>query len=576
MSNHQRGSGRGRRGGAVLAGLLALAACGDRPAAEAARDDGREPRRGGTAVVAEAADMEKPMPLVWTSGLDSDLMDMLYLSLTRGDWREGRLDFLVSDESPMALAWRWEYTGPDSLAIRYRMRSGLRWSDGQPITAHDVVWTYEMTGNPEVASPRQDHLQQMDSVRAENDSTVVFYFKRRYPDMLFDSGLSIAPRHAYAGTAPAGLRTHPVFGRPQEMVVSGPWKIGEWRPGQQITLVPNPHSRVRPRLDRLVIRIIPETTTRLVELQNGTVDFARGVPFDQVPGLRQRAPGLEFEREEKRFWEYIAYNPRTVPQFADPDIRRALGMAIDVPGLMQALQMGDFAVQASGPYPPIFRELYDPEGTPPLPFDTAQAKQILEQKGWRDADGDGIRERNGRPFRFTLITNTGNQRRADLSQILQRQWRAVGVDVRLQTLEFATVQQRTIAEKTYEASLGSWGVQLSPDLRTLWAEDAPFNIVSWRNPQAWALIERAAGQPTDEAANPLWRQAAARIVQDHPYTWLYYYDSVTGRSERLRGVVVDPYGAYQNTWEWWVTDGAAPPAASGGDSARDTRRDTAR
>src|SRR5687768_8407593 len=298
MTKHVRGSGTGRLGMALAAGLLTLAACGDRPAAEEKRDKAGEPRRGGTAVAAEASDMEKPMPLVWTSSLDSDLMDMMYLSLTRGDWREGRLDFLLADESPMALAWLWEYTGPDSLAIRYRMKSGLRWSDGQPITAHDVVWTYEMTGNPEVASPRQDHLQQLDSVRAENDSTVVFYFKRRYPDMLFDSGLSIAPRHAYAGTAPANLRTHAVFGRMQELVVSGPWKVGEWRPGQQITLVPNPHSRIRPRLDRLVIRIIPETTTRLVELQNGTVDFARGVPFDQVPTLRQRAPGLQFDREE--------------------------------------------------------------------------------------------------------------------------------------------------------------------------------------------------------------------------------------------------------------------------------------
>jgi peptide/nickel transport system substrate-binding protein len=562
------GRGAAARRLAGLAVVLALGACrGDREdggAEKGPRGQQDGPREGGTAVVAELGDIQFPHPFFFQGALDSDLMDVMYMALTRAEWRDGRLVYTLSDQSPMAAAWHYEYVGPDSAALRYHMKSGLKWSDGQPITARDVAWSYEMYANPELASPRQENVTDIDSVVAENDTTVTFYFKRRYPEMLFDSGLHIVPEHAYRGTAPEALRTHSVFSRPQTMVVSGPFRIGAWQPGQQVTLVPNEQAGVRPRLDRIVIRIIPETTTRIVEMQNGTVDFSRGLPFDQVPAMQRRTPDLHFDREQKRFWEFVAYNPQKVPQFADPQIRRALGLAVDVEGIIRQLRMEDFTIPASGPYPPIFADLYDPQRMRPLGFDTAQARRILEEKGWRDTDADGIREKDGRPFRFTLMTNTGNQRRADVSQILQRMWRNVGVDVRLQSYELGTFQERMIRTRDYEAALGSWGVELSPNLTGLWSADAPFNITSYRNPEVSRLMTEAERQPTAQLANPLWKAAAERIVQDQPYTWLYYYDGVTGRRDRLRGVKVDTYGAYQNTWEWWVADA---PGRGGADSA---------
>jgi peptide/nickel transport system substrate-binding protein len=109
----------------------------------------------------------------------------------------------------MAIAWHWEYATPDSASLRYRMRSALRWSDGKPITAHDVVWTYRMVGDPKVASPRQEDAAPVDSVKAENDSTVVFYFARRSPEMHFASGLTIAPRHQFEAAGPAGSAPTP-------------------------------------------------------------------------------------------------------------------------------------------------------------------------------------------------------------------------------------------------------------------------------------------------------------------------------------------------------------------------------
>ncbi|HWK90508.1 MAG TPA: ABC transporter substrate-binding protein, partial [Longimicrobium sp.] len=230
--------------GALCVAVLVLAACGggdEEKGDRAGAPKGGQPRRGGTAVIAEVTEIQTPMPVTWHGGLDADMMDVMYMGLTAARWGDGRLEFQHSDRSPYALSWHREFVGPDSAAIRYRMRSALRWSDGHPITAHDVVWTYGMYADTTAASPRVDNVALIDSVRAENDSTVVFFFERRYPGMLFDSGLNIAPRHAYQGTRPADLGRHPVFGRMQDLVVSGPFKVGAYQPGQQLTLVPNPY-----------------------------------------------------------------------------------------------------------------------------------------------------------------------------------------------------------------------------------------------------------------------------------------------------------------------------------------------
>jgi peptide/nickel transport system substrate-binding protein len=559
----------------TAASLLALAGCGDggdRGGGEApVAGAGETPEPGGTMVIAEQADLNRPMPIIAETSTDGSFGgDVMFSSLLRSGWEDGRITYRTHDESPAALARSYEYVGADSTALRYHLQPGLRWSDGQPITAHDVVWTYDMLRDPAVASPQQDYAALLDSVVAHDDSTVTFYFERRHAEMLFHSGIGISPRHPFEGVEPAQLRTHPALLDPANgrLPVSGPFMIGEWRRGQQVTLVPNPHFPVPPKLERIVIRVIPEATTRLAELLNGTIDFIRFIPFDQIPQVRA-AGNVELEREEKRFYDYVGYNPRRVPAFADREVRQALSLAIDVPGIVGALQMDEWAVPAGGPYSPIFRDLQDP-GAQPLRYDTAEAKRILESRGWVDRDNDGVREdAAGRPFRFTLLTNSGNQRRADVSQIIQQQLRRIGIDVRLQTMETNTFFDRQ-REKNFDAVLSGWQVGLSPDIAGLWNPDSPFNSVSYDNPRTVQLMEQALAQPSGEAAAPFWRQAAATIVADRPYTWLYFFDQVDGRSSRLRGMKVDTYGPYQNAWEWWIPRAEQrrrSDAAAGSDTA---------
>lgn len=540
-----------------LAALAVVTGCdaGDAERPRAAVDgDYGEPVHGGTVTVLEGADMVLPLSMLAQSTLDGNLGgDVMYMALLSGAWDDGRLVFRAADESPMAIARGYEFIAPDSTSVRFHMRSDLTWSDGAPLTGRDVAFTYGILGDPGLASPLQHYVEFLDDVEVENDSTVVFHFSRRYPDMITHAATAVIPEHIFGETAPGAIRDHPTLRNPQNgaLVVSGPFMIGSWERGQRIVLVRNPEFEPRAYLDQIVFRIVVEPTTRLVELQTGSADFVGGITLDQVPRIREQAPHVRLETEEKRFYDYVAYNGATFEPFADPEIRRALGLAIDAEGLIRALQMEEFAVPAGGPYAPIFADLYDPEGQAPLPYDPDEASRILAEKGWEDSDGDGILDRDGQPFRFTLHTNQGNQRRADVSQILQQQWRRIGVDARIQILEFNTLTAN-LTSGDFEATIGGWSVGLSPDLTPLWAPESPFNYTRYQSPEVTRLIERARSAPTFEAAAPIWREAATRIVDDQPYTWLFYMDSVDGVNNRLRDTKIDTYGPYQNTWEWWI------------------------
>ena len=543
--------------------LLPLSSCerdsvdGGDPAADAG------PVRGGSVTIVDLADISKPMPLISESSLDNAVNGVLYLSILAPRWEDGELHYLTADRDPLALARSYEFFGPDSASIRYNLRTDARWSDGRPITAHDAAWTLETQGDPRTASPRQAYNAQIREIIAENDSTLVIHFTRRYPEVFFHTAGSVAPRHLYEGTDRAQLRSHDALNNPAggALVVSGPYMIAEWQRGSRLVLVPNPEFRPEPYIQRVVFVVIPEETTRMIELQTGNVDMME-LPFDKLGLVQQSVPDVRFETRRRRFYDYIAYNPAAHPALADREIRRALGLAIDKVGLIEALNLGEYAEPAGGPYAPIFRRLFDPAAQAPLPFDTVEAKRILDAKGWAPGP-DGIRSRGGQTLRFTLATNAGNQRRADIGQIVQQAWRRIGVDARLSTVESNTFFDQ-LDRREYDAAIAGWGVGLSPDLSGLWTGDGPFNFTDYDNAEVDRLIAEALAQPTEELAAPLWREAAGHIVADQPYTWLFYMDAVVGVRNRVRNTRIDTLGMLQNLYEWWVTDATTEGRQAGG------------
>jgi peptide/nickel transport system substrate-binding protein len=381
----------------------------------------------------------------------------------------------------------------------------------------------------------------------------VLHLHRRYGEIFYHTAGAIIPRHVHEGSDLSQIRSHPSMTDPvNHLVTNGPLRIVEWIRGQRVVLARNPGFEPQPQVDRLVFRVIPEESIRMIELQTGTVDMSQ-VPFHYIQEIRATRH-LRLEAQEKRSYEYIAYNPNAYDFFADPDIRSALGMALDREGIIAALQLTEFAEPAGGPYAPIFRRLYDPVGQAPLPFDTAGARRILTEKGWTPGR-DGILQKDGRRFAFTLVTNAENRRRVDIAQIVERQWARLGIRATILTLEFNTLVERMTA-RNFDSRIGGWAVGLTPDLFQTWGvPDAPSNYVSFDNAEVRELMTRAAEQATEEAAAEYWRRAASLIVAEQPYTWLFYYDSPYAINHRVQGTRIDPRGAFQNVWDWRVVAG---------------------
>lgn len=538
------------RMGWVILGPLAilLTACGEVPRqSDGGATDASLAATGGSVAVGVASAPTTVLPPLATSALDGELGAVLFLGLNWPEWGDGELTY--SQGHPLGLARSWQV---DGATLTYRLDAGRTWSDGVPIRAADVAFTYALLKRLE-HMPMAIAAARVDSVVVVDDSTVVFHFDAPYPGMFYDTGVGILPAHAYERLSEDELAA---VGRSPEtapVVVSGPFTVSAWGADQRIELVANSRSPVQPRVDRISILAFPDPATRLAALRAGELDLALVESYRDAAAL-DSAAGTRLLRVPQRGYDYIAWNPSGHPAFASRDVRRALSLAIDRDAVLAALDMTSFAEKAYGPYGSLFEELAPP---PPVggDYDPVTAGALLSAAGWEDEDGDGVREKNGQDLAFELGVPADNDRRIGAAQLIQAQLAAVGVRVDLGSQEFNSLFARARA-RDYEAVFLGWQVGLDPDISFFWADpESPVNIASYDGPVARSHIQAALASTTAREAVPHWAEAARLIAMDYPYAFLWYFDFVWVASKRLEAVEVDAVGFLRNPHEWRVRDG---------------------
>lgn len=526
--------------------LASVAGCDDsRPAQPAPT--------GGTAVVGVGRGATTLLPPLAAAALDFELAGSLFLALNYAVWEDGALRY--PESHPLALAHSWSVSS-DGTELTYHLDSRHRWSDGEPVGAADVVFTYGLLQKPELGLPLSSTTERMDSVIARDDSTVVFYFDAPYPGMLFDTGVGIIPEHVYSSVPAEELVGLPRFREDAEssMVVSGPFNLVSWQPNDRIVIARNSKSLTPARLDRVVVRIIPQEPTRIAELRSGGLDVAQLSSHRGASRLAAESE-VRLKRTPQRGYDYIAWNRATVPAFEDLSVRAALSLAIDRATILAALDMTEFAEPAHGPYGSLFPELTTsaPGGSA---HDPDRARQLLEDAGWVDTDGDGVVERDGTALRFELATEAGNDRREAAAQIIQAQLAEIGVAAEVRTQEFGSLLDRVI-QRDYEAALMGWQVGLDPDIAFFWYDaSSPFNVVGFDNSSVRMWIDSARAQATATAALPHWRRAADAIAADYPYAFLWFFDLLVGVGPRIDGIEEDVMGFAHGLQDWGLAAGA--------------------
>ncbi|MGE5235527.1 MAG: peptide-binding protein [Acidobacteriota bacterium] len=504
------------------------------------------PRRGGQVIVGILSDVETFNEYQWSGdSYDLQIIDLLFPSLMIE-----QPDFELHPPSfAPNLASSWEFS-QDNRVLTFRLRPEARWSDGVPVTAEDVRFTYQVQKDPRVGSPGLEIKDFITDVEVVDAHTVRFHFSRAYPYQLMDANDGhIIPAHAW-GKVPLE-KWHTTDFEPL-LVTSGPFRVASHTRDQTLILERDPAywGAPRPYLDQLVFRVIPDSTSQLNQLLAGDIQLVELVPPREAARVRND-PDLELVEYPGRTWGFIAWNNRR-PLFADRRVRRALSLAINRKSLVETVYHG-FAKLATGP---ILSSMwaYD-RNLAPLPYDSEQARRLLAEAGWRDTNGDGVLDRDGKPFVFDLFFGSENPIRQDIAVLVQADLARVGITCRPTSVESTSLLAR-LESGNYEACVTAFAEATKVDLTSVWSTPSKTqgtdNLTGYSNPEVDRLIAAAREEPDYTRAKVLYDRIQELIVEDQPVTFLYEAQQLTGIQRRIRGADINSLSVFFNVPDWYL------------------------
>lgn len=508
-------------------------------------------RYGGTAVVGGLGDLADGMNALGVSDYGSQQFQVHAVLTTLVEYDD---DFRPAPY----LAESWSVSEADS-TLTFHLRDDVYWQDGVPTTAWDVAFTFRRAIDPETAFPNAGYWQFYDPEVEVPDSFTVRFHVTPHAEM-FDAWrfTAIMPRHLLEDVPPAELRRHPFMKRCP--VGNGPFRVADYRPEESWTFEASPAFPAglggRPYLDRVVYRIYDDQTTALADLLTGAMDVYLGAPTDQVERMRA-SDAARAEVYPFRSFLFVTWNLRR-PPFQDVRVRRALTSALDRREILQGL-VGGYGEVINSSVPP-FHWAYDPSLSDSLPYDPGRARALLDEAGWRDRDGDGVRENEaGEPFAFTVRYNQGNRLRQDVAEVMQSQLAEVGVRARPRVVEWSTLLHQ-LDDRDFDAVVMSWIPDFRLDDRDIFHSERIEGDLAWAGLQDTAvdrLIDTLRVIRSREEALPVWREYQRKILELQPYTFLFATDRVTGVSSRLEDVEADARGELLSVRRWWLAEGDA-------------------
>lgn len=448
------------------------------------------------------------------------------------------------------LARSWERH--DSTTLVFHLDPRARWQDGQPVTADDVVFTFDVYRDTLVGSPFRPNLASIDSATKVDSLSVAFHFARWYPEQLYDATyhMRVLPQHLLAGIPRAQLASSPFARHP---VGCGPFRFVEWRAAEEIDLAADTtYFLGPPKLRRLVFRVVPDIQAAVSVLAAGEGDAIEYIPQREQLDRARALPDFRLVPYASPTEVYVVFNLRR-PLFADRDIRRAMAMAVNREAVVRSI----FGPYAEVPVGATTRMQWIwSDSIRQLPFDPAAAARMLEERGWRDTNGDGVREKGGAPLRFTLLVPTTSQTRQHAAVLIQAQLKAVGVDMRIRPLDFNVFEQRSVA-KNFDAAFHSRALDPSPaGLLHIWTSEGirHSNYGSYASPAFDSLVRRAIYAPSRALAQPLWREALGLLNEDAPAIFVYSPQFNAPIHRRFEHVTVRP-----DSWLATVAEWSVPP-----------------
>lgn len=500
------------------------------------------PAYGDILIDSSIGDASNLIPMLSSDSASHSIAGLIFNGLVKYD----KNLTLVGD-----LAESWDIS-EDGLTITFHLRKGVRWHDGVPFTANDVMFGYETIIDPNTRTAYAgDFLEVKKAYILDKYTFSVSYDKPFAPALGSWGNLVVLPVHLLKGKDinTSSLSRYPIG--------TGPYKFKSWKTGEKIELVSNhDYFEGRPYIDGYVCRIIPDLATTFLELKTGGIDRMGLTPLQ----YKRQTDTYKIKRNFNKYkyltfgYTYVGYN-LTNPKFKDKRVRQAISYAIDKKEIIDGVLLGLGKI-ATGPYKPGTWQ-YNPN-VKRCPYNPENAKKLLAEAGWKDTDNDGILDKEWAPFEFTIITNQGNAQRAQCAEIIQRRLNAVGIKVKIRTIEWAAFINDFIDKRNFEAVILGWSTGPEPDIYDIWhsSKTGPkeLNFISYKNKRVDELLLKGRHTFNQEERKKYYFEIQEILAEDQPCTFLYVPYALPIIHERFKGIKPAPIGIDYNFIEWYVPE----------------------
>jgi peptide/nickel transport system substrate-binding protein len=527
----------------MLASALA-AACGGASSGEenvAAEPAGSaEPRFGGNIVVGVASEPDTLNPLFIKDVLTRAVTKLVHAALLYPDEHNEMIPLLAaSAPEPSAGGSVWTV----------RLREGVTFHDGMPLTAADVVFTYSVASHPDFAG-MYTQMRVLARAEAVDDLTVRFTLTEpsaRFPTLL---DLDILPKHLLEHVPVKELAEYRAY-NVERPIGAGPFKLVRWTAGQSLEFEAfDGYFEGRPYVDRATVRVVSNSGAGVLLLAAGEIDVF-GLPQNELATVEAMRP-VEVHATPMLNFHHIAWNLRN-PLFMDRRVRQALTHAIDREAIVDALLGGRGAV-AHAPIPPLIAWAYT-DDVPKFPYDPVRARQLLLEAGWTPG-ADEILQRGGERFAFELLTSENSTIQRDASVIVQQYLREVGIEVRVTQLELSSLIARVDPPRfEFDAYLLGMNVITDPDPRLLWhsGEIAEgLNNIAFRHARVDKLAEINTRVMDRAERAAVLKEVWQILAEEQPYTFLFFPESLYGVRADVHGFKAHPRLITHRMNEWWL------------------------
>ena len=426
----------------------------------------------------------------------------------------------------------------DDKTLVFELRKNVKWQDGKPFSAADVLFTYKTLISDKIASPYSSGFRFVKDVKILDKYTIEVDYKEPYFKALETWMMGILPKHLLVNEKnlmSSKFNTHPIG--------TGPYKLTQLELSKNIELTAfDEYFEGRAKIDKISFHVIPDPMTRLLMLKNGQLDIGSIEPLVMQRQLQQDFFD-KFNIYEKisLSYTYLGFNLRR-KKFQDPRVREALSLAINRQELVNILFFKHAKV-CSGPFLPGTKA-FNPDVKVPTQ-NIKRAKELLNAAGYTVKH----------PFEFEIVTSNASSIRPYAAEILQYQLQKAGVKVKLRVMEWQAFLNMVVFPHKFDAVLLGWGLSPTPDPYLFWHSDSDkaggFNLVGYHNKKIDKMIEASQKIIDREKLGKLWREMFAIIVHDNPYLFLYIPNSITAVNKKIKHIEPALGGIWHNyiTWE---------------------------